>query len=259
MTARAVVVPLNDSQSADTAHFLPGVDGGLRPACAFADLVRGRLAVHGVMLTGLGRPADHGVEQHARLALDEVIRKTGRGPDRLIGYSYGALVAVEMAHQAGARGLPAPRLLVLDTPIAPGPQSAPSPVTMFWYIGQGAGLDLSLARFAALDPERRAAEVARWCATRSPGFDLRAARTVYATVEANCAAWAGHEARPYLGPVDVVVAEESAETGGDAADWTAMFPGGYRVRTVPGGHRDVLSEAGAPALARAVSDLTALD
>ncbi|MFJ9442559.1 alpha/beta fold hydrolase [Kitasatospora sp. NPDC101235] len=257
MTARAVVVPLSDSTAPTTAHFLPGVDGGLRPACAFAELVRDRLAVHGVMLTGTDHPDAHDVEVQARLALDAVVRKTGGAPDRLIGYSYGALVALEMAHQALARGLSVPGLLLLDTPVTPGPQKAPSPVTMFWYIGQGAGLDLTLTEFAALGPERRGAEVARWCATRSPGFDLRAARTVYATIEANCAAWAGHTARPWSGPADVIIAEDSAETGGDRADWSEVFPDGYRTRTVPGGHRDVLSEAGAVALARAVTDLTA--
>lgn len=259
MTARAVVVPLNDSPSTRTAHFLPGVDGGLLPACGFAALVQDHLAVHGAMLTGSGEPAEHSVERHARLVLDAALRKSGRGPDLLIGYSYGALVAVETAHLATAEGLRAPRLLLLDTPLTPGPQKAPSPVTMFWYIGQGAGMELSLAQFAALDQERRAADVARWCATRSPGFDLRAAHAVYDTIAANCAAWADYRARPYSGPADVVIAEDSAETGGGDADWSAMFRGGYRVRTVPGGHRDVLSASGAPALARAVSALMTLD
>lgn len=253
MTARAVIVPLTDSTAERRALFVPGVDGGLRPACAVAEVVRDDLVVEGAMLAS---PLDrHRVERHAELILEAALRRSGQAPRRLIGYSYGALVALEAAQQALAADLTAPHLILLDTPVIPGRQRAPAPITMLWYIATGAGLELSLSDFEALDPQRRHEVVVRSCAPHSPGFDEPASRALLTTIKASCAAWEKYEPRPYTGPADVVVAEESARTGG--SDWSQIFPFGYRTRRVPGGHLRVLAAAGAAALGGALTELVA--
>lgn len=254
VTPRSLVAALNEGQAGTTAHLFPGADGGLRQPCAFSAELSGEVTVYGVTSMPAGLPGE-GVEEIAARCLDAVVRKSGAPPRHVIGYSFGALVALEVAHQTVARGAPAPTVLLLDTTVRLGEQTASAPSKLLWYVGQGAGLELPQADFQALDREAQKAAVVHWCGRLSPGFDDSAAEMVYRTIEFNCAAWSRYRVRPYRGPAGVVVARASSVTVHGRDAWTDVFPVGFRTASLPGGHRDVLSHANAVSLAQAVRSL----
>ncbi|MFF9118757.1 thioesterase domain-containing protein [Streptomyces massasporeus] len=251
---RSLVAALNEGRAETAAYLFPGADGGLRQPCAFSAELSGEATVYGVTSMPAGLPGE-GVEEIASRCLAAIVRKSGAPPRHVIGYSFGALVALEVAHQTVEQGAVAPTVLLLDTVVRPGEQTASSPSELLWYVGQGAGLDLPQADFQVLDREAQKAAIVHWCGRLSPGFDVNAAETVYRTIEINCEAWGRYRAHPYQGPAGVVVARASSLTVYDREPWTEIFPAGFRMASLPGGHRDVLSAANAVSLAQAVRSL----
>jgi thioesterase domain-containing protein/acyl carrier protein len=145
------LVPLQIGDSGPAAYLLH-IATGL--ATVYVDLARAidpAARLIGVEASGtLDGPIDDTVEAMASRYAEAILRHDP-GPHVVVGYSYGGLVAVELAHRLGDS---VAELILLD-PEIPGGTRPPGVVDdvsywMWWY-GDRARLDRS--RLAALDPD----------------------------------------------------------------------------------------------------------
>ena len=111
-------IRLGSRKDLPTLFCLPGI-GGLA-AFTFLDIAR-HLKDHATLvglqmkgLDGLDEP-DHSVEAVASTMLEEIRRLEEPNPLHLCGYSYGGMVAIELAHQLRRSGFEVANVILIDT------------------------------------------------------------------------------------------------------------------------------------------------
>ncbi|WP_349367909.1 amino acid adenylation domain-containing protein [Salinarimonas sp.] len=206
-----------------------------------------------VALAARYRAAARGVQPEGRLAL--------------AGYSYGGLVAFEMARQEAASGVPPALLAVLDTlapPADPSRDGGPDEAALLAELGTvlqrygGGAPTLTAEAVAAIPAGDRLAFVRRTLEKGGALDGLAAALDLQATLEATrsaARARAFYRPGPYEGPLALArCAAPSPEdaAGADPAQiadvafgWTRWVTGEIAVETVPGDHVDLLRGANA--------------
>lgn len=155
------------------------VHPGLGTTLCFVDLARrlaadadGGPSILGLQAPGLadGEATPDRVEEFARRYIDALQRRCAGGPVHLAGYSFGGLVAFEMACRLQEAGAPVASLTILDTPAPAGDTAAVTSAVEFAdetlllaeilrLIERHAGLEPSMtaARLRGLTPAGRLA------------------------------------------------------------------------------------------------------
>ncbi|NMO17644.1 amino acid adenylation domain-containing protein [Pyxidicoccus fallax] len=187
------------------------------------------------------------IEALAREYLAQVRDVQPRGPYRLGGWSFGGLVAYEMACQLQALGEPVELLALMDT-LAPGTQAPPpDDLGLLAVFGRMLGLSWrepppNLEPLRSLGTRERLAYVlarTRDAAGASP--DLDSAERRFALVQRLSAAQHAYVPRGgYAGPVLLFRAAAPA-SGPEDLGWRAWLTGPLTVREVPGDHYTLLS------------------
>jgi amino acid adenylation domain-containing protein len=95
------------------------------------------------------------VEEMAALYLDAVREAQPAGPYRLGGWSFGALVAFEMARQLIERGEEVAVLALLDAPAPRGEPEEVDEAKILSFFAMEAGLEVASEALRPLDPEER--------------------------------------------------------------------------------------------------------
>jgi amino acid adenylation domain-containing protein/non-ribosomal peptide synthase protein (TIGR01720 family) len=208
------------------------------------------------------------VEALASLYVREVRRRQERGPYRLLGWSFGGLVAFEMARQLTSAGEEAwPVLLDSRAPGPPGPPAeAPDDLEereereLLRLLARGlselTGIEIrpaleSLGRLGGRDERvRHLLEEARRVDALPPEVGLDQVRPLVAVVEAHRRASAAYAPEPFAGRLAVIRARDPSPAAPPAPPgnpdpslgWGALARGGLRAAAAPGDHEHLLSE-----------------
>lgn len=117
-----------------------GAGGNILWFKPLADRLRGDTPIYGIEAQGIdgSLPFLETVEEMAELYIRHMLTVDPHGPYRLIGYSGGGVIAVEMAHQLRRSGREVELLTMLDTL---APQEASTPLSLADKIGMLTKLD----------------------------------------------------------------------------------------------------------------------
>jgi thioesterase domain-containing protein/acyl carrier protein len=259
------LVRLDASGASERPFFL--VHGGGGSVLGYAELMRhldGRHPVYGLHASGLegGDLPSASVEVLARDYLAQVRAVQPRGPYLLGGWSFGGLVAYEMALQLQAVGEQVELLALMDTH-APGTQPRPTPdaLGLLAVFGRVLGLSwrelpLDLEHLRSLGDRERLAyvlEQARHAPTGAPAWDVDGAERLFTVFQRLAAAQRDYvPASRHAGPVVLFrAAVHSAETAD--LGWRAWLTGTLTVYEAPGDHYTLLSAPHATLLAERLS------
>ena len=195
-------------------------------------------------------PPAHRVKRLASRYVAELREAGVPRPWVLGGWSFGGVVAYEMARQDGETG----RVLLVDAAYVWEEEATPLPDAEIrrWFardIARLAGVPDDRVELGSDDAEVGEL-VARTGAETGLGRDELLER--YAIFEANSRALLGYRPEPYDGAVTLVLAERSP----DVSDvWARYVSGPIDSTVVPGDHYDLLTPASAKRLGRIVDDL----
>jgi thioesterase domain-containing protein len=184
----------------------------------------------------------------ARDCLEAIRSVQPTGPYQLLGWSFGGLVAHEVAVRLQAAGEQVGSLTLLDSFPKPGAGRVPgAPVLEQRDFLAGmldlAGYDPIAVADAAADPERVAELLARSGGVLA-GLDAERVRTLHRVFENNARLAAGHTPGRFQGEATLFVATEGkAEGAPDAPAWQPYIGGGITRHPVAARHDD-LTNAG---------------
>lgn len=244
------------SGDAPTVFWLPPAYGLTLAYRALAERLPGRAMAALDMMT----PTTWSIEALAAAAIQQLRAAQPRGPYWLIGWSFGGVLAFEVARQLGAGEVA--RLILLDS-AAPGsafdfgagdPETAAQAARL---VGHMFGLPLELDPDALRGQTPQAMCTALLDVAEAHGVPIsaelrRQALTVVEVREASMAAWRRYAPSPWPGAAWIVRAS------GAEADWTAgweaLITGPITRRVVTGTHVGMLDEPHATAVIAALAE-----
>ena len=258
--ASGSLVPLQAGNSHLSPLFLVHPHSG--EVFVYRDLARAlgpARPVYGLRSRGLelGEEPLADLMEMARHYVDEIRRVQGSGPYHLAGWSYGGIVAFEIARQLEAAGERVALLALLDAAPA-GEDEAPRD-------GDEAGLDLPrIAQiffgldsldFRGLDEPgslglilQRAADNAL---VRQAGSPARLAQLAAVLRASTLALSRYRPAEPVQTDIDLLQASGESHVP-DPNAWRRLTAGELRIVPVPGGHHDLLAPEGVACIAGAL-------
>lgn len=238
--------------------FLPGM-GGDEPSCAH---LRQRLADRWrfVVLAypGLERPAAEVGDLGAITsdALEQIGRWAPSGPVRLVGYSLGGALALEVAGRLAAAGRTPEVVCAVDSPLHATPQTRG---VLRQEIGRarhgGAGWMVQYGLVLTLLRLRRFETARRFILAFRILFGAHRAVTAHNLLVGalRVQATGGMGRAIYPGPAALLRATRSWPDAADDLGWSAACPH-LSVTRVEGDHHSILSDAHLPATADALAD-----
>ncbi|WP_217493446.1 amino acid adenylation domain-containing protein [Micromonospora tulbaghiae] len=257
------LVPLRAEGSRTPLHLVHPVGGSVVPYLPLVALLPTDLPVWGFEAAGLhdGEPCTDLPEMAARYVA-ELRRRQPHGPYRLGGWSFGGMVAYEMARRLTRDGERVELLLLMDTssPAGDGPLPDDTDLLIDFAEDVAALQDadvpaLDRDRLAELPPEERTAAVL--AALRERGLvpaeavDEMARRS--AVFRANALAFRRYRPAPYDGVVSLLTAEGSGDH--HARRWIEANLARVEHRRVPGTHYSMLREPHLTGVASTIADL----
>jgi acetoacetyl-CoA synthetase len=246
-----------------------GLDGLASFSC-LAKQIRTAHPIYGIQakgVDGLEAPFER-VEDMAAFYLDSLRELQPKGPYLLVGYSFGGLVALEMAQQLSENQNEVALLALLDTFPHPRFMSPSHRLPLFFkrmrsHVSQVrqrslrgvfsyfvSGLKRRLHLPGALHESQRPAE------TAGLSFAATALRRVN---QKAYLAYASYRPRFYRGQVRFVATDSQTFFPGDPAEIWGDLAGQFEVEVIPGDHLNIVSsgsEALAAALTRYIGEVT---
>ncbi|HEU4454724.1 MAG TPA: amino acid adenylation domain-containing protein [Longimicrobium sp.] len=255
--ARLPLVPLQPL--GDRPPLFLGHPGGGHVVCyrTLADLLAPRHPVYGLQARGIddGRPPLGSVEEMAAHYLEGIRAFRPRGPYHLAGWSYGGMLAWEMARQLRAAGEEVALLALLDAG-SPVPRESTAetlePARILQRIiadlvGWGAASLVKVDRIRRLPPREQALAAIRVVNLPKalPVTRLDEVLALTAVRAANLRAMLAYRPAPYAGHVTYVRTAGSdrmfpREPGLEF--WSALAAGGLTVHRVTGSHGTILHQ-----------------
>jgi acetoacetyl-CoA synthetase len=259
-------VPLKPGNDDAPFFIVHGVGGTVIELANLGKLIRSPGAVYAIQARGLDglQPPLERIEDMAALYVEDIRRKQPRGPYRIGGYSFGGVVAMEMARLLGPENVA--QLLMIDAYAHPHTWPLKSRVTVRARKLAYRARELSrqpLGVTAAVigkklvglfrDREARKAERAvyinSWLGAVNPNLPLPLRQTRIAG-DAALIAYTPHY---YPGKVTFIRAGKTGPVfPSDAANVWRRLTGVFELHTALGDHRSILGEH-APALADRIS------
>jgi thioesterase domain-containing protein len=246
---------LRDGEGAGVVFFFPGLGGAARELEPLAQHVATRDRIFGVSYapeTGEG----NAVGRLAARAIAALRTVQTHGPYRLVGYSFGALVAVEVARQLKRAGEQVATPILIDAYY----DQKFWPVKA-WWIGQARRTGTQLAEISRQSPGPalrefifRAGRLAQRILSRLRGSEPRSFDPAVASpADANSAALRAYDPHVYPGSLTLLSAADSTMFGCRPVDLWRTRSGELTVEEVAGGHLDLVrSPMSLERLARAV-------
>ncbi len=220
------------------------------------------------------------IEETAAEYVEAVRSLKPAGPYLLAGYSFGGVVAFEMARQLRAAGETVALLALLDQPVSPGNEAADVDTAgviaeILSHRARGAGrtLDLDAEALRGLpleDQLARGLEILESLEALSPGFDLPLLRGLVLGYSSRATAVERYRAAPYPGRITLLrashidpvalreVAPERRRIFEDPTlGWGAVATEGIEVHTVPGTHQTTIEAPQVETLAEVLGECLA--
>ncbi|PTL74976.1 non-ribosomal peptide synthetase, partial [Vitiosangium sp. GDMCC 1.1324] len=258
--APRALVKLQAGESSLRPLFLVHAAGG--GVMSYTDLVgqletaRPIYALHDPALDG-AEPLPPTVEAMASHYVEQIREVQPHGPYYLGGWSFGGILATEMAQQLRAAAETVALLALFDTH-APGTQGKLDELALMGAFTQNLGLSwgelpLEPERMLQLGGRERLAYVLEKAASvGAPIVGLDEAWRLFEVYSRHMQALYGYTARPYEGRA--VLFKASKQPEGVAADgrlgWSAWITGTLELQEVPGAHHDMLNDPNAADLAQ---------
>ncbi len=240
---RAGLVPLRRG-SADPLVLIHPASGLAAPYLPLVDTLHERESIYALEHPG---PAHRSIRELAKHHVRLLRAAQGSGPHRLGGWSFGGLVAWEMACQLARAGQTV-ELLVLFDSFLPGAEAiVTDPVALIPHFLRDFGFDTPPVSAAGTAPSLVDAllrEVYTELASRggpppTPGFDaFRRHFTVYTHSVAAAAEYGASTG--YDGPIEFFRATRGANGARATDGWTRAHSGAFRTHDVAGTHHDML-------------------
>ncbi|WP_370640433.1 amino acid adenylation domain-containing protein [Myxococcus sp. XM-1-1-1] len=249
------LVRLDAGTSTERPLFL--VHGGGGSALGYTELVRGLTPsrpIHGFSASGLdgGELPPASVEVLARDYLSQLRVVQPKGPYLLAGWSFGGLVAHEMARRLQAQGEQVELLVLVDSH-APKPEPRPAPEALTQLVSFAhilglpwRGLPVDREQLTRLEGRERLAYLLEQARVASPGLalDLDTAERLFALYQRMSAAQRAYvpTGAPYEGPSVLIRASTPLEGVTVTPDlgWGAWLATAPTVHEVPGDHYTML-------------------
>jgi amino acid adenylation domain-containing protein len=180
------------------------------------------------------------------------------GPVHLLGWSFGGLVAFEMAHQLRAAGQAVGRVLLVDSEPLARPGEAHAEEDLVREFGA------QLCRRAGLNAGPLPgdwdglARLARDCGWVEADVDPRQLRQAFETFRRHVRLGRQYRPEPVDHPLGVYVAtgRDAAARAAQVAAWAGLTSAGISVTELPGDHFDAVSDRALAIVAAALSDGT---
>jgi thioesterase domain-containing protein len=245
--------------SQETLFIVPGPDGDLAELAALVSAFTGPQEVY-ALISSLtdddGRPVTS-IERMAELMVPVVRELSPTGSCYLAGYSFGALIMLEVSHRLREAGQPADALFLID-----GVCDERFWPRRIWLQALTRRTGRHLIRIAHMHPTRALAEL-RMRAERLTHRVIRRGSDTYdpfAAAADNTAmfnraltAMAGYRPRFYDGPLTLIAPSVARDFGCDTADIWSGYVGRLHVQRVNGDHLSILKEpSSAAAVARVI-------
>lgn len=247
-----VLVPLRAGTGEACVFVFPGGGGEVRELAALAQALTDPAPILGIQ-PAMAQPTPPTVEAMAAVAFAAVRERQPHGPYRLVGYSFGGLVALEVARLCHAAGETVATLAMIDT--ITDRRYWPSRIFLGAQLHR---LGVNLRAIAGLPPAQafrqfgdRARGLWRQLAARGarPGVRLSSLVAV-SPLRAICdAAMAAYRPAPFPGEVCLMQSASGRDFGCEpAALWRPLAPR-LDVRSVAGRHLDLVRTPAALAAA----------
>jgi thioesterase domain-containing protein/acyl carrier protein len=208
---------------------------------------------YGVQASGLiaGQRVYDSIEEMAARYIDAIRLVQPRGPYFIGGWSFGGIVAFEMARQLGMQGQTA-KLVLVDTSAAIGrtmPVDDDPALALGFARDLGINLDDQAASYDELQ-QLTSAEQLRWVLTQAivthvlpPDYEFLQIQQYFAVYKANLVAWAKYRPEVYSGPITLFRASDRPLENylDPTMGWNELASGEVDLHTIPGGHYSLLT------------------
>ncbi|MFI9451989.1 beta-ketoacyl synthase N-terminal-like domain-containing protein [Amycolatopsis sp. NPDC052450] len=221
--------------------------GGVQPYFELAQALPAGHPVIGVPAVGLddGLDPDPTVEAMATRYVGELRQVQPTGPYRLVGWSFGAVIAYEMARQLSAAGDRVAPLVLIDanTELDPEPPPERESALLVNLLTAGTDFRVDVGALAGLSERERLMAViktAKEAGRLPPTMTRHQIGAMTKVLRANDLALLDYRWGGYAGPAVVIRAESPLFEGPDdrAPDlgWRKFITGEVTVHSVPGDH-----------------------
>jgi amino acid adenylation domain-containing protein len=271
----SVLVRLASGGLGEPLFWVHPIGGNVLCYQALARPLGARRPVYGLQAPGLSgeQPPLTRVEDMAAQYIAAIRGVQPNGPYLLAGWSFGGLVAFEIAQQLRRQGQPVAFLGLLDS--QPPAHSPPRDEAGSFLAGFVADLAALLgmqppewsedwASLTAHDVLAILFEQARAAALLPPGVEVAHLQALLRVYEANARAEQAYRPQPYPSSARLFQAAASSNSSDGEPGWRAWIQGGLAIERVRGDHYDMLGAAHAEALAERIesgidADISALE
>jgi amino acid adenylation domain-containing protein len=246
----AVLVPIQPNGTQRPFFFVHPVGGNVLAYVELARQLGADQPVYGLQALGLSdlQRAHRRIEEMAADYIAALREVQPHGPYQLGGWSFGGVVAFEMARQLQAQGDDLAALVLIDSSVPAEAMLVPDDLVLLGSFARDLGLaPASLAELAenaaALDdPLSALLEQARRGGIVPPEFELSALRQLFAVFKTNLLALQQYQPRPYAGSITLFVAGEQDRIRPDdpRSGWADLAGGPVLVHRLPADHYTIL-------------------
>ncbi|RYD54191.1 MAG: non-ribosomal peptide synthetase, partial [Verrucomicrobiaceae bacterium] len=263
---RGHLVTLSNNGTPPPLFCIHGGDGGVIFYRGLAERMPGEFPIHAIEALSLSNSApieEASVEETAAAYIKELLAVHSSGPFRLAGYSFGGVVAHEMACQLTEQGHTVEFLGLFDThnPTAPSKRySLGGRLGAFWQQQDDLPLPAKLERLReriaeGISVHRQVKKEVAEAMNMGPAEAHSDLRRVQVR-EGNWRAMQAYRPRPYAGTTTLFKAMTPSDKVEWPADygWTSVALEGLRIIPVPGRHLTLFDEGNVGSLARALQE-----
>jgi thioesterase domain-containing protein len=258
----SAIVPLRASGTKPPLYVIPGVDGTMRPFQSLVRHLEPDQPVYGILSQALlGEPIVlTTVEELAAYYIKAIQALRPKGPYNFLGFSFGGLVAFEMARQLHDRGDPVGMLALLDNlrmgsrtnaePPPPLQDAQPRQRSLAAYHFK----QLLSAGGLSYAKDKLVARSLRKIYTALHARQKPIPRFLQRAIDINWFAAVNYVPRSYPGSIELFPSSDSTNDAGATNDlWAGLAGGGAALHSIPGGHEGVLQEPNVITLAKTLT------
>jgi len=267
-----ILVPIQAKGEHPPVFAVPGVGGNVLSLRPLSDALGKRQPLYGLQAVGLDGVASplRTVEMTAEANIEAIRKVQPEGPYRLVGHSYGGVVAYEMARQLQQNGEKVSSLILLDS-IAPsiarqtdiGNDDAADLADACSTIAHlyGARLDLDTERLRALPQHDWTALAVSSLNDIGLEIEARQFTDFYGVFKSNLKCYRLYEPLALAGTMDISLYRATIREDADRAlpedyGWNALVQGGVAIHAVHADHFSMLEAGAIEVVAAALSDFT---
>ncbi len=257
----SALVPLKPDGTKTPLFFVHAIGGSVTPYLTLASLLNADQPFYALEHPGLsGDKSAWGVSELAVSYLAAIQEVQPAGPYHLGGWSFGGVIAVEMARQLRDRGEEVAVVLVIDSGLPAAPSSPDQAELLSLFVGDMSAIadtappSMDLTALRRLTPDQQIDATVAALELADPGFEAirEELRDLIDVFLANSRAHFAHQLDRYDGRLVFLAAAEEADD--DIERWRALAPRDFECHIVSGSHHTVLQPPHVTELVKVMRD-----